>query len=129
MCSSWSSAKTGAPRSASCDSCANASAEASAAFSEIHRLEKVFSAYDPESELSWIHREAASGPVPVSPDMWDLVRAAKRYARATAGAVDITVGPLLRSWGFRGDSTESPADALKHVGFDKVSLDSRHRTI
>src|SRR5438093_862952 len=111
------------------DSSAHASAAASAAFSEIHRLEKVFSAYDPESELSWIHREAASGPVPVSRDMWDLVRAAKRYARATAGAVDITVGPLLRSWGFRGDSTESPADALKHVGFDKVSLDSRHRTI
>src|SRR5881396_3255497 len=79
-------------------SSAHASAAASAAFSEIRRLEKVFSAYDTGSELSRVNRDAASAAVPVSADMWRLSRAAVRYARATEGAVDVTVGPLLKAF-------------------------------
>jgi thiamine biosynthesis lipoprotein len=107
------------------DSSAHASAAAASAFSEIRRLEKIFSAYDPASELSRINREASTAPVPVSDDMWALSRAAVRYGHVTRGAVDITVRPLLKA-------LESGADlrrVLRHVGITKVSHDPRHRTI
>lgn len=98
---------------------AHASVAASAAFSEIRRLEKIFSAHDPESELSYVNRHAADVPVPVSADMWALARAAIRYSRATAGSVDVTVGPLVRD----------PKSSLSCVGSDKLLADPRRRTI
>lgn len=91
------------------DSSAHASVAAAAAFSEIRRLEKIFSAYDPASELSEINRDASRGPIKVSNDMWKLARAAVRYARATGGAVDIT---------FKG-----------RAGIQNVRLDGKNRTI
>lgn len=102
-----------------CASSAQASASASAAFTEIRRLETVFSAYDAASELSYVNREAFNGPVPVSDDMWTLTRSALRYARATAGVFDVTVGPLV-------NGREA---GLRSVGSHKVSLDAEDRTI
>jgi thiamine biosynthesis lipoprotein len=102
-----------------CESSAHAGAAMSAAFSEIRRLEKVFSAHDAASELSHVNREAFDAPVPVSDDMWALTRSAIRYARATRHAVDVTVGPLVRG-------RES---ALQSVGSDKISLVSSARTV
>lgn len=110
------------------DSSAHASAAASAAFSEIRRLERIFSIYDSDSELSYINREASRAPVQASSDMWALIRAAVRYSRATSGAVDVTVGPLLRAGGFRACSNE-PADVLRCVGIDKISLDLSSQTV
>ncbi|PYS54309.1 MAG: hypothetical protein DMG13_09035 [Acidobacteria bacterium] len=107
-------------------SSAHASAAASAAFSEIRRLEKVFSAYDPGSELSRVNRDAVTRAVPVSADMWRLSRAAVRYARATDGAVDVTVGPLLKA--FRCGNT-SVEDAFRRVGIGKIALDGQNRTV
>ena len=107
------------------DSSAHASAAASAAFSEIRRLEKVFSAYDAESELSRVNREALRASVPVSADMWKLSRAAVGYAKATGGVVDVTVGPLLKALR-RGDNIE---EASRCVGIHKIALDAQNRTV
>src|SRR5437867_122717 len=107
------------------DSSAHASAAASAAFSEIRRLEKIFSAYDPASELSRVNREALRASVPVSADMWKLSRAAVGYAKATGGVVDVTVGPLLKALR-RGDNIE---EASRRVGIHKVALDAQNRTV
>jgi len=106
-------------------SSAHASAAASAAFSEIRRLEKVFSAYDAESELSRVNREALRASVPVSADMWKLSRAAVGYAKATGGVVDVTVGPLLKALR-RGDNIE---EASRCVGIHKIALDAQNRTV
>jgi thiamine biosynthesis lipoprotein len=70
-----------------------------AALLEVERLEKVLSDYDPESELS---RLTAAAPmqqsVTVSDDLWNMLVAADGFREASAGAFDITVGPLTTLW-------------------------------
>src|SRR5262249_21801883 len=102
-----------------CDSSGHAGAAISAAFSEIRRLEKVFSAYDAESELSYVNRKAYNEPVTVSEDMWALTRSAIRFARATHGVVDVTVGLFVKTGGRSPNS----------VGADKIFVDAAAHTV
>jgi FAD:protein FMN transferase len=69
-------------------------------FAEIHRNEQVFSAYGDDSELALVNREAGSGPVPVTEEFFNLTQCAVRFWRRSLGAFDITVGPLMKAWGF-----------------------------
>ena len=64
------------------------------AFSEARRLDALLSNYRPESELSKVNREAATHPVAVSQELFDLFAACAGYSRESEGAFDITVGPL-----------------------------------
>jgi thiamine biosynthesis lipoprotein len=74
------------------------------ALDEVDRLDRLLSHYKSESELSRVNREAWPGPVKADPELFDLLEASLGYSRASAGAFDITVGPLMRAWGFfRGE--------------------------
>lgn len=103
-------------------------------FDEIDRLEQQLSLYLPESELSHINRTAARLSTVVEPGLFNLIREAIRYSAETSGAFDITIAPLMKSWGFfrqRGrvpDDTEI-AQALKKVGYPHVKLDATARTV
>jgi thiamine biosynthesis lipoprotein len=73
------------------------------AFSEVGRLEAILSNWMPTSEVSRLNREAALAPVRCSPDLFDAVSAALRWARLTGGAFDPTVEPLTMALGLRDD--------------------------
>ena len=60
----------------------------------------MLSNYKPESEWSEVNRLAAEHPVKVSPELFDLLSACVEYSRESEGAFDITVGPLMKVWGF-----------------------------
>jgi thiamine biosynthesis lipoprotein len=99
-----------------------------AAFEEVHRLDASLSNYLPESEWSRLNREAAAGPVAVSPELFQLLSDCLEYSRASEGAFDLTVGPLMRAWGFSGGSRHVPSpgeirEALERVGYQHVQLD------
>ena len=103
-------------------------------FAEIDRNEQVFSAYRDDSELPLVNREASGGPVPVSEEFFDLTQYAVRSWRRSFGALDVTVGPLMKAWGFRQGEPRMPSrtemlEARNLVGCDKVSLDRRMRTV
>jgi thiamine biosynthesis lipoprotein len=105
-----------------------------AAFDEVDRIDRLMSHYKPESPLSRLNREAARGPVAVDPELFDFLAESLRYSRESDGAFDITVGPLMKAWGFfRGggrvpDSAELAA--LKdEVGYRHVLLDPHALTI
>ncbi len=109
-------------------------AAATAAFDEVHRLDRLLSHYRPESEWSEINRFAAAGPVRVSPELFDLLAACLRYSTQSAGAFDITVSPLMRVWGFyRGDGARPPDSAIVRArgrtGYRLVTLDPASRTV
>ena len=73
-------------------------------FDEVDRIDRLMSHYKPESPLSRINREAARQPVAVEPELFDFIADAMRYNRESDGAFDITVGPLMKAWGFfRGE--------------------------
>jgi thiamine biosynthesis lipoprotein len=104
------------------------------AFDEIERIEEVFSNYRPSSELSRINRLAAQQAVTTDPEVFALLDLALDYSRRSDGAFDITVGPLLRAWGFfRGEgrypSEGELARARAAVGWQNALLDSRSRTV
>ena len=95
---------------------------------EARRLDRMLSNYQPSSEWSEINREAASRPVKVSPEDFDLLSACVNYSRASEGAFDITVGPLMKIWGFYKGSGRLPhraeiLGALDRVGYRHVRLD------
>ncbi len=111
-----------------------ASAQFEAAFEEIERVEEALSNYRASSELSRINRLAASEPVTTDPEVFELLRQSLAYASRSGGAFDITVGPLMRAWGFfRGQGlypTETDlAAARAAVGYRHVALDSGARTV
>jgi FAD:protein FMN transferase len=103
-------------------------------FEEIDRLDAQMSNYQPESELSDINREAAERAVIVEPKLFGLIQDSLRLSEETGGAFDITVGPLLKAWGFfRGQgripSSNELATVMKRVGYRHVKLDPARREI
>ena len=105
-----------------------------AAFEEVHRLDEMLSNYKPESELSEINRAAAERPLAVTRELFDLLAACMKYSRESDGAFDITVGPLMKVWGFYKGTGRLPhraevRAALDRVGYRNVVLDGANRTV
>jgi FAD:protein FMN transferase len=113
---------------------ASASAAFDASFDEIERVEEALSNYRETSELSRINREAGTHPVTTDPEVFQFLQASLDFSRRSDGAFDITVGPLMRAWGFfRGQghypTREQLAKARAHVGWRHVKLDAAARTV
>jgi thiamine biosynthesis lipoprotein len=105
-----------------------------AALAEAARLDNLLSNYKPDSEWSAMNREAGRRPFTVSAELFDLLSACAEYTRVTDGAFDISVGPLLKAWGFfKGEGAMPPPDvirrALADVGSAFVRLDASTRTV
>lgn len=80
---------------------------ASAAFAEMTRLADMMSRYRSTSVLSAINLMAGLRPVPVPPELLQVLLMARRAAQASGGQFDTTVGSL-RDWNF---DPEHPAIA------------------
>jgi len=105
-----------------------------AALDEARRLDEMLSNYRQTSELSQVNRLAAKEPVRVTDELFQLLAACTEYSRASEGTFDITVGPLMKAWGFYGGAGHFPdpaeiRGALGHVGYRKVVLDPEARTV
>jgi thiamine biosynthesis lipoprotein len=105
-----------------------------AALDEVDRIDRLMSHYRPESPLSRLNREAAAGPVTVEPELFDFLTECMRYSRESDGAFDVTVGPLMKAWGFfRGEGRLPDANELSgvrgRIGYSHVTLRAGERTI
>src|SRR5260370_13344003 len=104
------------------------------AFEEIERLEEALSNYVAPIELSRINRFATEQAVTTDPEVFALLQTSFAYSRRSAGAFDVTVGPLMRAWGFFRGEGRYPTDAeleraRESVGSEKVNLDPAARTV
>ena len=61
------------------------------------------STWKSDSVLSRFNQYRGTAPQPVSHNMADIVTLSLRIGQQTAGAMDITVGPLVNLWGFGPD--------------------------
>jgi FAD:protein FMN transferase len=98
------------------------------AFEEVKRLDLLLSNYRPTSEWSRVNRDAAREPVVVSEELFSLLSECVRYSRESNGAFDITVGPLMKVWGFYKGTGRLPHRAeirgsLTRVGYRHIQLD------
>jgi thiamine biosynthesis lipoprotein len=110
------------------DTAAQANAAVSDALDEAGRLDAMLSNYKPHSEWSEMNREAAGRPVRVSKELFDLLTQCLEYSRASEGTFDISVGPLMKVWGFyKGTghlaSRHELATAMQSVGYQNIILD------
>lgn len=102
-------------------------------FSEINRIEKLMSFHDPDSELSYINREAFRHPCPISKDMEEVLTTALSLSKKTNGIYDVSIAPTLIKSGllpdnfYTADEDANWKDILikdRHVSFKrKVLLD------
>ena len=104
------------------------------AFDEARRLDQLLSNYRPTSEWSEVNRHAADRPVKVSRELFDLLAACVRYSEVSEGAFDITIGPLMKVWGFYKGSGRFPhraeiKGALSRVGYRNIELDVKAQTV
>jgi len=107
---------------------------AQAAFNEMYRIESVMSTWRPSSEISRLNADSSGTPFAASSELYSLVDSSLFYSRATSGAFDVTVRPLVRLWGFQGGTANLPSDAeiaraMSLVGSGKVALDPSRSTI
>jgi thiamine biosynthesis lipoprotein len=105
-----------------------------AALAEAQRLDALLSNYRPESEWSAVNRTAGTKPVKVSGELFRLLAACLEYSRESDGAFDITVGPLMKIWGFYKSSghlaPKSEVEAaLGKIGYRHVHLDPAAQTV
>jgi thiamine biosynthesis lipoprotein len=107
---------------------------AQAALGAIEQLEEQLSIFRDSSELSFINRAAAAGPVPVEERLYLLLEQCQQIHALTRGAFDITSTPLSRVWGFlrrqgRLPTEQELAEARARVGMQHVQLDPEARTV
>lgn len=104
------------------------------ALAEIERVEAQLSRYRAASEIAWINARAGGDPVRVDPRVLSLLERCAELWRLTDGAFDVTLGPLLRAYGFVGGGGSAPDPdarerARAHVGMDAVELDRSAVTV
>jgi thiamine biosynthesis lipoprotein len=104
------------------------------ALQEVERLEARLSLFRPESEIAHLNARAAREPVRVTPDLFALLQQARSLHAESGGAFDITIGPLVRCWGFMGGSGHCPTpeavtEARAKVGMNLVELEPETLTV
>lgn len=80
----------------------------------LKEIDLVFSNYRPDSEISRFNAQKSLDWFPVSSELVSLVAFAETISQATAGAFDLTIGPLLQVWGFgpyKKASQDVPSEA------------------
>jgi thiamine biosynthesis lipoprotein len=105
-----------------------------AALDEVDRIDRLMSHYKNDSELSRVNREAAKAPIKAVPELFDFIAECLRYSRESGGAFDITVGPLMKAWGFFRGEGRMPGEAelaraRNSVGYRHVVLNRKDGTI
>jgi thiamine biosynthesis lipoprotein len=106
---------------------------ARAAFARIATLDRMMSDYRADSELRGIERRTGEY-VPVSPELFTVLRRAVDIARFTDGAFDPTVAPLVALWREARRSGRLPdpdalAVARSRVGWRHIDLDEARSSI
>jgi thiamine biosynthesis lipoprotein len=104
------------------------------AFAEARRLDNLLSNYKPESEWSKVNREASAHPVRISNELFALLSACVEYSRQSEGAFDISVGPLMRIWGFYKGTGHLPQPgeveaARGRIGYRHIVLNPSTHTV
>jgi thiamine biosynthesis lipoprotein len=106
---------------------------ATAAFARIAILDQMMSDYRPDSELRRL--EGRTGEwVPISAELYEVLRCALEISEATGGAFDPSIGPLVVLWRRArqtGRLPDSPsvAAARASVGWWDIHLDPSRRAV
>ena len=90
----------------------------------IQELEGLLSVTDPDSEISQLNRE---GQASLSPDTAALLNRGLELCRETEGALDLSIYPVVRAWGFTTGECRVPEEGelsrlLEQVDYTRIKV-------
>ncbi len=105
-----------------------------AAFEQLNGIEKLMSIHRADSEISRVNRGAAKEAVTLSKSTFEVLQRAVEFSRLSAGAFDVTVGPLIELWASAEVAGAVPSDGdlekvRSLVGYEKLLLDTNQMTV
>ena len=105
-----------------------------AALEEIRKVDDLMSDYKSDSEISQVNSKAGDKAVRLSESTYEVLQRSIEFSEMTAGAFDITVGPLVALFREAKESKVAPSEqqialARSKVGFEKLKLDSENKTV
>lgn len=100
----------------------------------VDSIEDWMSVFRDDSQISRVNQQAASQPVAVDCELFDLFALCLDLHAATEGAFDVTSTPIWRVWGFaqRKGALPDPhdlAEAMARTGSGLIDLDARSNTV
>ena len=103
-----------------------------AVMEEMHRIDGSMSPFIPSSELSRVNQLAASRPVAISQELFDLITRSLAVSKLTGGAFDITFSSVGYLYDYRRHIKPTETEirrALPGVNYRHLNLNRRHRTL
>ncbi|MGH8203985.1 MAG: FAD:protein FMN transferase [Steroidobacteraceae bacterium] len=103
-----------------------------AVIAEMRRIDELMSVFKPESQLSRVNHEAATGPVKVDPELARLVARALEFSEMSGGAFDITYASVGYLYDYRAGKHPTDAEiqaALPSINWRHVVVDPGSSTI
>ena len=99
----------------------------------LDEVNRHLSGWDATSELARFNAAEVTEWIPASATLVETVAQSQAVSRASGGAFDVTVGPLVRAWGFGAGAAEDPATPTPSeierlrasVGYEKLALQQR----
>ena len=102
--------------------------------SEISRIERLISSWDPDSQTSAINRNAGIQEVQVNKELFDLIERSIKISKLTDGAFDISYASMDKIWKFDGSMTEKPSEeaikrSVEKIGYKNILLNKEKSTV
>lgn len=96
--------------------------------------EKVFSANSDYSQLAMLKQEAASHPLKVDRELYDLIKTGKEHSLKEDSFLNIAIGPLIKLWriGFREAQVPEDAEIKKVLALlqpEHIQLNDEQQTV
>lgn len=99
-------------------------------------VNREMSPYFKGGDIYRLNAAQADTPVQVHEEVMQVLKRAIEISELTGGAFDVTVGPLIRLWGFHGKkartsipSDDEIANAKSLVGYRHLNLDLQNHTV
>ena len=106
---------------------------------ELHRLNKLFSTYDPTSQISQFNQAQQNQPIKLDREFIQLLDLSFEINAITDKVFDPTISPLIDAWGFGFKSNTSENDLplssqhidqlLNIIGLNKLIVDHQNLTV
>ena len=103
------------------------------AIQRVRQIEEMMSAYQADSDVSKLNRNAGKGFVPIRTETFELIKKSIAFSEMSQGAFDITIRPLTELWriGKQGDKIPDREDILrskKLADYRKIILDEKSQS-